>query len=151
MTFVRAAMRSSTVRIVLALAAIAPMVSFMFGFGGGCIMWHFDNFAKLLFVNAFLYLGLPPLFLVGFIWLASEAVRLPLLRVGLASDAAWLPAFVIAVILYAAIGSAIWIQSPIPENFYGRERDSGRLYASVYWPIGIRVLDGTTSKYTCGQ
>ena len=151
MRFVRQAIRSSPVRIVLALVAMAPMVSFVLGYGGGCIMWYFDNFAQLLLVNAFLLFGLPPLFLLGFIWLVSELVRLALLGAGLDSGVAWLPAVAIAVALYAAIGTAIWTQSPIPEEFYEHERDSGRLYTSIYWPIGIRVLDGTTSKYTCGQ
>ncbi len=151
MSFVHQVLRSGPLRVVLALAAMAPMASFMLGSGGGCIMYYHDNFAVVLLVSTYFWLGRPLLFIVGFAWLVAELIHPLLSNIGAFRARSAMLAAIIGLTVYAAVGLAIWLQSPIPEEFRRHERDSGRLYASIYWPIGIRVLDGTTSKYTCGQ
>lgn len=119
--------------------------------GEGCILYYHDNFAIVLLENADSFAGLPPLFLISFVWMIAELVRLPLLQTRLKGARVWAPAIVVGVCVYAMIVFGMWLREPVPSHFLDHEQDTGRLYASIYWPIGIAVDQGRSGSYTCGQ
>ncbi len=152
MTWLEQITRPSAVRLALGTSAILLHVLYiLLVYDGRCIMPGIDNLAGMLIAGTFYWRLTPLLFLIGFVWVTAQSLRIATSSLGMSQPGSVVLGAGMAAIVYGAIVLAFWQQSPIPENFYAHEQRAGRIFGSVYWPIGILVLDGRTSGFTCGQ
>jgi hypothetical protein len=112
------------------------------------LFWH-DYHDYCLFPSngdlySCLFYILPIVFMLGFIWLVSEAVHPLLLAAGLRRHLPWLVAIVTAATVYAAVGFLGHVTTSTMPRYHGYSYDDfDRRYVWVFWVIGVQMKTGS--------
>jgi len=126
-------------RVAAALAlAVGSFVALRQRYHGDCIFPDYDPE---------LFLLLPVLFLIAFVWLISE-LACPLLAVaGMRRLAARLVSIALGLTTYAAVAGVAWALEPALKYEHGA---GFRALMSVFWSVGFLLKSGNFSDYSCG-
>jgi hypothetical protein len=122
-------------RVAGALAlAVGSFVALRQRYHGDCIFPDYDPE---------LFLLLPVLFLIAFVWLISELACPLLSGVGMRR----LVSIALGLATYAAVAGVAWALEPSLKYEHGA---GFRALMSVFWSVGFLLKTGNFSDYSCG-
>ena len=135
-----------------ALVATISFIALREKYRGEClwIEWNPDpslGAYEFLFLNFFAVL-----FLVCFVWLGIELVRVAdaVLNSGFGSIRLAAVGAVLACSLYLVVASVTWKMNPIPADDDTTWKGT-RLYLSLFWPLGVLQDSGNYRSTFCGE
>lgn len=92
-----------------------------------------------------LFLLLPVLFLIGFVWALSELAYPLLLAMGVRLPR--VAAIALGLGVYGIVGWVAWLMWPVPVDIH--EQDF-RAFVSAFWSLGFLLETGNFSHHSCG-
>jgi len=120
---------------------VASFVAFRNRYHGSCVIPG-DGLGDGEFV---LFLLLPALFFMGFVWSLSELAYPLLLVMGVRLPR--LASIALGASTYAIVGFAAWLMWPVPVDIH---EQGFRAFVSAFWSIGFLLETGNFSHHSCG-